>query len=416
MNGRTIVVVGAGPAGLVAGITAARRGASVIVIERNLRAGIKLALTGQGRCNITNAAPINGFFSHVNNGLPAVKTALRVFFRPQLREFLADSGISFTEEADGRIFPVGTDAKGLGDILVRLLAESGGKLKFGTMVTGFVREGDRVTAVEVQHPGCAPEAIACDAVILAAGGHTYVRTGSDGSGFALAASLGHGIIPPVPGLAALKCAGTRAASGAAIADARVVIWAGNRKVAQKEGSVLFTHEGLSGPAVLNASGAAARLLAEGSPCFVSVDPFPDIDEMTFDAQLLEAIEAGRNGTLFAVLRPFFGPALSTLILDHASLDGALRAGELSAKARKAIRLFVKPFRFEVTGTGGPESAMISVGGVDTAEVEPRTMRSRIVPNLHLCGEVLDVDADTGGFNLHCAFATGFLAARAATDI
>lgn len=415
MSERRIVIVGAGPAGLVAGIFAARRGAQVTIVERNLRAGAKLALTGQGRCNITNAAPLNGFFSHVNNGLPAVKTALRVFFRPQLRELLADSGISFAEEPDGRIFPVGTDAKGLGEILVRLFSESGGKLKYGTTVTGFSQENGLVTAVEVVHPGCAPEGIACDAVILAAGGYTYARTGSDGSGYALAAALGHTIITPVPGLAAIKCEGTRIASGASLADARVVIWAGDRKVAQKQGAVLFTHEGLSGPAILNISGAASRLLAEGTSCFVSVDPFSDVDELSFDERLLADIDAGRNGTLFSVLRPLFGPALTTCVLDYCSLEGAMRAGELSAKSRKAIRLFVKPFRFAVTGVGGPESAMIAVGGVNSTEIEPRTMRSKIVANLYLCGEVLDVDADTGGFNLHIACATGHLAARAACE-
>ncbi len=396
----------------MAALSAAKEGGSVLILERNCSPCVKLGLTGNGRCNITNAAPLNSFVSHVNKGQSLLKTALRVFFRPQLFGLFKPKGISFSEEDNGRIFPVETGARGLGQILVELAKEAGCEIKCGTIVKELLL--DKCEIAKVKYVSGGQELIAnCDAVVLCAGGISRPDTGSDGSGINLAEVLGHKIVSPAEALVPLLCDGTSSAAGASFADAVVKIIAEGRTASVKRGSVLFTHTGLSGPAILNISGTAARLVNQGKSVTVTIDPFPDIDEKTLDTVMLNFISSNGTKTVRHLAEKFLPHSIAILAIDKCELSGEVRCADMPASSRKNLRTSMKPFSFTVTGNAGADIAMSSSGGVAESEVDPKTMRSKKSRNLFFAGEVLDIDADTGGFNLHIAMATGNLAGRSA---
>lgn len=398
-----VIVIGGGAAGLAAAIRAATLHASTLLLERGPRAGRKLLLTGGGRCNLTVDRDAASFVADCGPAMRFLHNAIGRFDPSATRAWLKDLGVPTVREADGRCFPASGHALDVLRALEAAAHRAGVRTLCESRVTG-VRPCGGTLRVEVS--GTAHEA---RAVVLATGGRSYPRTGSSGDGCDLAAALGHRIVPPRPGEVPLLC-GPRwihDLSGLGLEDVAARFVQGKRSV-EARGALLFTHFGVSGPAVLDGSRLVARWFDDG-PVLLRVDLVPSRTAADLDADLAAAASAEGGRTLKSLLRAFVPDRLAAGLAIALLPKGDGPVARLPAAKRRAAAALLKGLELRVTGTRGFDEAVVTVGGVDTSEVHPATMESRIVPGLHFAGEVLDVDGPRGGYNLQIAFSTGHAA-------
>ncbi len=413
---RRIIVIGGGAAGLMAAGRAAQDGASVLLLEKMARPGRKLSITGNGRGNLTNTAPLPDFLRHFRAGSGFLRAAFGQFFSADLLALLDSIGVRAVVEEDGRVFPARGDAGDVADRLAGWARASGVTIQAGTRVTALRVEAGAIRGVEAVREGeDAARFYPAAAVILATGGASYPGTGSSGDGFRLAAAAGHTIVPPRPALVPLVTAGEVAPQlqGLSLRDARPALWIAGRKAAESGGDVLFTHYGLSGPAILRLSRDAVAALDARQPVEVRIDLFPALDDSALDARLLALLADHPRQQVHNLLGELLPERLIPVLLGLADIPPETAGGQLPAANRRRLRGLLKGLPFGVTGQRGFKEAIVTAGGVDTREIDPRTLGSRRVAGLYLAGEVLDIDADTGGFNLQAAFSTGWVAGRAA---
>ncbi len=406
-----VIVVGAGPAGLMAAGQAATAGAPVLLLEKMDRPGHKLGLTGNGRGNLSNTAPLEDLLAQFGPQGHFLRPALARFGCAGLRAFLLELGLPTVVEPDGRVYPASGRAQDVVDALWRWTAACGVVLQARAPVERLLVEGGRVEGValasgEVHH---------ARAVVLATGGASYPATGSSGDGYRLAAALGHTIVPIRPALVPLETAGDIAPrlQGLALQGETAHLWLDGRKRASASGDLLFTHFGLSGPLVLSLSRQVVDAVRQGRQVALSLDLRPDLDEGALDPLLRRALEGHGRQLVRTVLHGWLPRRLAALALEQAGIPADRRAHELAAAERRRLLRWLKDFRLEITGCRPWSEAQVTAGGVDTAEVDPRTMASRLVAGLYFAGEVLDVDAGSGGYNLQAAFSTGWAAGQAA---
>lgn len=401
----TVFVIGGGPAGLLAAATAASQGASVTLLERMDRPARKLRICGKGRGNIGNTAELTEFLGHFGRNFRFLRPAFAHFFTPQTIELLARLGVPTKVERGGRIFPESDTAQDLVDALLRHATSHGVTLRTGCRVREVNRHDDGFLV----HFGS--QALPCTHVILSTGGASYPATGSSGDGYELARALGHSITPLSPALVPLITAGDTAPrlQGLTLKNVRAALRVDNKKVDEKMGELLFTHFGLSGPIILSLSKAAARALQAGQKTEIHLDLKPALDPAKLDARLLRDINAHGLMHLENLLRGLMPPKLIPVCLDQNHLAADKPAHQITAVERRRLRDWLKDVRLTVTGHRPLREAIVTAGGVHLTEVNPKTMHSRLCPGLFLAGEVLDMDADTGGFNLQAALSTGYLA-------
>jgi predicted Rossmann fold flavoprotein len=404
-----IIVIGGGPSGLLAAATAASNGARTTLLERMDRPGRKLRICGKGRGNIGNTAPLNDFLTHFGRNFRFLRPALAHFFTPDTVDLLDRLGVPTKEERGGRLFPASDNAQDLVDAFVRHARDCGVTIRTGCRVSDLRRlaEGFEVTF--------GAERLKADRVILATGGASYPATGSTGDGYDLAKRLGHGITSIAPALIPLVTAGDTAKrlQGLSLRNVRAELRVDGKKAAEQMGEMLFTHFGLSGPIILTLSKAAVQALEQGSRTEVLVDLKPALEPAKLDARLQRDLNEHGKMHLENLLRGLMPPKLIPVCLDQTGLAGDKPANQISSEERKRLRIWLKELRFTVTGHRPLREAIITAGGVSLTEVNPKTMQSRICPGLFLAGEILDMDADTGGFNLQAALSTGHLAGLSA---
>lgn len=407
----SVIVIGGGPAGLLAAATAASRGARVTLLERMDRPARKLRICGKGRGNIGNTAPLDEFLSHFGRNFRFLRPALSHFFTPETVALLGSLGVEVKEERGGRLFPVSDSAQDLVDAFVRHARDAGVTIRTGCRVLG-IRPADGGFEVVF-----GAQTLRADRVVLATGGASYPATGSTGDGYALAESLGHSIAPIAPALIPLVTAGDVAPrlQGLSLKNVRAELRVDGKKAADQMGEMLFTHFGLSGPIILTLSKAAVQAVDQGRKTEILIDLKPALDPAKLDARLLR--DLGEHGKMHLenLLRGLMPPKLIPVCLEQTRLSGDKPAHQISAEERKRLRLWLKELRFTVSGYRPLREAIITSGGVTLAEVNPKTMQSRVCPGLFLAGEVLDMDADTGGFNLQAALSTGYLAGLGASE-
>ena len=407
-----IIVIGGGPSGLLAAATAASRGARTTLLERMDRPGRKLRICGKGRGNIGNTAPLNDFLTHFGKNFRFLRPALAHFFTPDTVDLLESLGVPTKEERGGRLFPVSDNAQDLVDAFVRHARSSGVTIRTGCRVSDIRRlaEGFEITF--------GSEKLKADRVILATGGASYPATGSTGDGYDLARRLGHGITTIAPALIPLVTAGDTAKrlQGLSLRNVRAELRVDGKKNAEQMGEMLFTHFGLSGPIILTLSKAAVQALEQGRKTEIHVDLKPALEPAKLDARLQRDLNEHGKMHLENLLRGLMPPKLIPVCLDQTGLAGDKPANQISSEERKRLRVWLKEVRFEVTGHRPLREAIVTAGGVSLTEVNPKTMQSRICPGLFLAGEVLDMDADTGGFNLQAALSTGHLAGLSAATV
>ena len=411
MKAYDLIVVGAGPAGLMAAGQAAKLGARTLLLEKMSRPAIKLLLTGKGRCNLTNTAPIDEALNEFNRSGRFLTQLYYHFYQTQLREFFDDLGVPTVEERGGRIFPKSQKSHDVADALIGWVVGNGAELSTETKVTQLLIKGNQIQGLSTSQGD-----YSCNKLILATGGKAYPGTGSTGDGYAFARQAGHTIQPLFPALVPLITRGkiARSLQGLTLKNTSISIIIDDKKRDQLFGELLFTHFGLSGPVILTASNQIVRALENRSAVLISIDLKPALKEDMLDKRLLRDIEnLGRKqfGTLLEGLLP---KKLIPVCCDQVEISRQKKISQISGKERKRLLEWLKGgFQFEVVGHKGFGEAIITAGGVDTREINSSTMESKIISGLYFAGEIIDIHANTGGYNLQAAFSTGWAAGRAA---
>ncbi len=410
MTRRKVIVIGGGAAGLMAAGQAAEAGAETLLLEKMKRPGRKICITGKGRCNITNIAGISDFISHFGKTGNFLRQAFARFFNKELMEFLDELGLKQVKERGGRVFPASGKAPDVLKVLLKWLKQSGVTIKESSPVEELIIEGDRITGVVTLG-----RKIPCDAVILATGGASYPVTGSTGDGYRLAGTAGHQIIPIRPALVPLVTAGNIAGRMADLnlRNIKVRMLVNGKKYKEAFGELVFSKFGLTGPVILTLSGYAVDAIQNGNQVTFAIDLKPALDENKLEARLLRDFASRGNDDFASFLRGLMPREMVPICLELTNIPADRKVHSISTKERRRLRAWLKDFRLEVTGFRPFAEAIVTAGGIDTKEVDPRTMESRLVKGLFLAGELLDIQGDTGGYNLQAAFSTGWLAGRSA---
>ncbi len=400
------IVIGGGAAGLLCAGYAARRGLSVLVAEGRERPARKILVTGKGRCNLTNNCSPEDFLKNVCSNPKFLYSAIWGYPPASTMALFEELGVPLKTERGNRVYPVSDSARSIADALVGFAKNSGAKILQAKVAEILLEEG---RAVGVRTTG--GEEYRGRNIVLAAGGMSYPGTGSDGSGFALARQAGHTITPLRGSLVPILCAGDCCGRMAGLSLKNVTLTLreeGKKKpVFQELGEMLFTHQGVSGPLVLSASALMRKPAGEYR---LFIDMKPALDPAQLDARLLRDFSESPNRDLGNVLSSLLPRAFVLPALEAAELLPDRKVREVTREERRRLGERVKAFPLVPTALGPVEEAVVTAGGVKVSEVDPKTMASRLVPGLYFAGEVLDVDARTGGFNLQIAFATGYAAA------
>ena len=398
------IVIGGGPAGMFAAITAARQGSRVLLLERNDRLGKKLLITGKGRCNVTNNCSAQEVQQNTPRNGRFLFSALAAFPPEKAMAFFEENGCALKTERGNRVFPVTDKAISVLDCLQGQLRRWNVTVKTAR-VKQILAENGQVTGVRTQN-----ETIPASWVILATGGASYPTTGSTGDGYAMAAELGHTIVPAEGSLVPLETAGSDAQDmqGLSLRNVGIKLLNAKGKVLYKDfGELLFTHFGISGPTVLSAS---CHLKGEG--CRLVIDMKPALEDAKLDERIQRDLEMYKNRAMENALIDLLPRSMIPVVLRRLELDPSLQANSLTKQKRRALVELLKGFSLEITGKRPVAEAIITSGGVKTGEIDPKTMESKKVAGLYFAGEVIDCDAYTGGFNLQIAWATAFAAGMA----
>lgn len=405
-----VIVIGGGAAGVIAAGIAAADGAEVLVLEKMPRPLLKLGISGKGRCNLTNTAPVPEFISHFGPNGRFLRQAFHRFFSAELQAMLQQIGVRVTTERGGRVFPASGKALDVVRALRRWAEKSGADIQIGTGVDALLVQDGRIAGVQcdgIDYPA--------SRVILASGGASYPATGSSGEGYALALKVGHHVIDPRPALVPLVSSGidNAALNSLALRNAGVSLYVAGKKQADAFGELTFTQDGVSGPVILTLSLAAVDALQGGKTVRLEIDLKPALDDKKLDARLIRDFAKRTHEPLHSILRGLLPRELVKVCLEQTGVNPEQLGHSVTAAQRKKLRHWLKHFSVEIRAHRPIEEAIVTAGGVDVREVDPRSMESRIVPGLYFAGEVLDLQADTGGYNLQAAFSTGWLAGTSA---
>ena len=399
------IVIGGGPAGMFAAITAAGRGQRVLLLERNDRLGKKLLITGKGRCNVTNDCSGQEVLQNTPRNGKFLYSAMNAFPPEKTMAFFEENGCGLKTERGNRVFPVTDKSQSVLECLQKELRRQQVTVKTARVKEILTEEG-RVVGVKIQN-----ETIRSSWVILATGGASYPTTGSTGDGYAMAETLGHTVVTPQGSLVPLETAGTDAQDmqGLSLRNCGVKLLNAKGKVLYKDfGELLFTHFGVSGPTVLSAS---CHLKGDG--CRLVIDLKPALEENKLDDRIQRDLELYKNRTMENALTDLLPRSMIPVILRRLEIDPELQANSLTRQKRRALVELLKAFSLEITGKRPVAEAIITSGGIKVSEIDPKTMQSKKVPGLYFAGEVIDCDAYTGGFNLQIAWATACAAGMAA---
>jgi predicted Rossmann fold flavoprotein len=409
-----IVVVGAGPAGLIAAARAAQLGKRVLLIEKMSQPGRKLLITGKGRCNITNDAPISEFIKHIKPNGRFLKFAFSQFFSKDIIEILNLSGVETVVERGGRLFPASNKAADVLQALLSQAQKAGVEIYNNCPLERILCNENGICGVEILNNNRL-EQVETSKLILCTGGKSYPATGSTGDGFAFAEKLGHKIVPLRPSLVPLVTSGDLAEKlqGLSLKNVKAVVWVNGKKAQEDFGEMLFTHFGLSGPIILSLSRLVVDELQKRSTVELSIDLKPALDDLQLDARLLRDLNEHGKMHLDNIAKLWLPAKLIPIFLDLCGLKPDKDGNQVTSAERKKIRLIMKDLRFTVKGNRSFKEAIITAGGVATEQIDAKTMESKLVKGLYFAGEIIDLDADTGGFNLQIAYSTAWVAASAA---
>lgn len=402
MAGRDVIVVGGGAAGMFAAIAAAECGCRVRLLEKNDKLGKKLAITGKGRCNVTNDCTAQEVLQNVPRNPKFLFSAMRAFPPEKTKEFFESRGCPLKTERGQRVFPQSDEAQSIVRTLKTALRKSGVRVEQAE-VTEFLIQDGKCCGVKT-----GSRERKADAVILATGGKSYPLTGSTGDGYRFAEAVGHTVIPPRGSLVPLEEEGhvCAMAQGLSLRNVQLRLLGPKSKLLYSDfGELLFTHFGLSGPLVLSASAH----MKPDDRCRIFLDLKPALDEAALDARILRDFEKYKNRNFENALCDLYPAKLIPVMIERSGIPPATKVNSVTKAQRKKLCDITKSFEIPIRGMRPVEEAIITAGGIRTAEIDPATMESKCAPGLFFAGEIIDCDAYTGGFNLQIAWATGYAA-------
>ncbi len=406
-----ILVAGGGAAGMMAALFAARAGASVTLLERNEKLGKKIYITGKGRCNLTNDCSLEEFLRQVPRNPRFLYGALNRFGPQDMMALMEEAGCPVEVQRGQRVFPRSEKASDVIRALARLMEQAGVRVRLHSRIQSLIVQEGRAAGVVLENG----EGLEADAVILALGGQSYPMTGSTGDGYALAREAGHHVLPPEAVLSALETVEDwpRALQGLALKNVRLTLRSGRKTLYTELGEMLFTHFGISGPLVLEMS---CHLPAELAQAQVTLDLKPGLTPQQLDLRLQRDFAAQPRKQLQNVLPGLLPLRLSALFPDLAGVSGERICGQITRGEREQLGAALKALPITLRARRPLAEAIVTRGGVDVKEIQPATMESKLLPGLYFAGEMIDVDAHTGGFNLQIAFSTGALAGSSAAGM
>jgi len=401
-----IIVIGGGPAGMMAAVTAAMQGASVTLIEKNKDLGKKLLITGKGRCNVTNFCDEQTLLSNVVHNPKFLYSAFFRFNTKDTMSFFENLGIDLKVERGGRVFPTSDRALDIRDAFALFVSDCGVELICDNVLSVFTSDND-VTVCGQKGKYSAKRCI------IATGGLSYPETGSTGDGYVFAQKIGHKIVPPTPSLIGLRCKENfcRDLSGITLKNISLSFYLGKEKIYEDFGELLFTHVGVSGPIVLSASAHYDCF----KDAYVHINFKPALSTEQLDKRLLREFENSPNKTVINALDGILPKRLLPIALSRANVASEQKVHQITKLQREHIIAQLTDFKIQLIGKEDIKRAIITAGGVSVDEVSPKTMASKLCDRIFFAGEILDVDAYTGGFNLQIAFSTGYVAGMSAVE-
>lgn len=397
-----VVVIGAGPAGMMAAMTAAKEN-EVVLLDGNERVGKKLFITGKGRCNVTNAKEISEFFDYIPGNPYFLYSALYTFTNEDTMAFFEEQGIKLKVERGGRVFPESDKSSDIIKGLLNGLHKAGVKVCLNSKVTDIVTSGNKIESVIINNS----EKVKGDYFIIATGGASYPLTGSRGEGQDFVKKMGHNIIELKPSLVPIeiKDQWVKDLMGLSLKNVEVSIKEGKKVLYKNRGEMIFTHFGISGPLILSGS----RFVKEGTKSTLHIDLKPAMNESELDKRVQKDFKKYINKDLKNALDELLPKKLIPVVINLANIDENKKVHDITKEERRDLVNTLKDMSMDIKGLRSIAEAIVTAGGVDTKEIDPSTMKSKIIENLSFAGEVIDVDAFTGGYNVQVALATGFLA-------
>jgi predicted Rossmann fold flavoprotein len=406
MKNWDVIIIGAGPAGLLAAGRAAETGCKVLILEKMRQEGRKLMITGKGRCNITNSAEIGEFITHVFPKGKFLRNAFSQYFSADIIALLEEQGLDVTLERGGRYFPTNNKAPDVLKAILKWVNQLGVEIYTGYQVEKLIVEDGEIKGLQANG-----KIFEANKVIIATGGKSYPATGSTGDGYELARRVGHKIKKVIPALVPVETEGQTAKrlQGLNLKNVKAVVWVNGKKYGEAFGEMIFTHFGLSGPIILTLSRIMVTELQNGNKVEVSIDLKPALDEQKLDRRLLRDLNEHGKKRISNIFRLWLPSSMVPVFIDILELDPDKECHQVSSKERKQIRHLMKNFVLKVSHHRSFKEAIITAGGISTDEIRPKTMESKLIKGLFFAGEVIDLDAETGGYNLQIAYSTGWLA-------
>ena len=399
-----IAVVGGGPAGMMAALTAAECGADVTLYEKNEKLGKKLYISGKGRCNLTNDCAAREFFPNVATNAKFLYGAVNKFTPQDVMNFCAERGLMLKTERGNRVFPASDKSSDVIKLFATELRKSGVKVCLNSEILGLVYQKNGFSLTTIT------DIVAFDRVIIATGGVSYSATGSTGDGYKFAKNFGHSIVALKPALCRILCGGTQQLEGLSLKNVEVSLTDGIGKVLESEfGEMLFTDDGVSGPTVLTLSSRINKL--QKGDFRISIDLKPALDEEKLDARVLRDFSERMNKDFINSLDALLPERLIKAVAEQSGIPFDKKVHQITSAERAALVKSIKGLTFPYVGLDNIEYGIVTSGGVDVREINPSTMESKLQSGLYFCGEVMDVDGYTGGFNIQIALSTGYVAGQ-----
>lgn len=402
-----VLVVGGGAAGMLAAIVAARNGHKVILLEKNEKLGKKLFITGKGRCNLTNACDRDTFFGQVVTNPKFLYKAFATFSNYDAMDFFEQLGLAIKTERGNRVFPESDKSSDVIAVMRRELERQSVDVRYLNEVTGITVKNNSFYSLQIK----GKEEITGDSVIITTGGLSYPMTGSTGDGFRFAKTMGHTVTKMYPSLVPVhvKESYVKDLMGLSLKNVRVEITSGSKTVYSDFGELLFTHFGVSGPVILSASSYIIPYLDRQDPLQLSIDLKPALSEEQLDARILRDFEEFKNKQFKNSLEHLLPNKLIDVIIRLSCIDSEKKVNSITKEERLRLVRLLKNLTFGITRLSDYNQAVITKGGINIKEINPSTMESKLIKNVYFAGEILDVDALTGGFNLQIAWSTAYLA-------
>lgn len=410
-----VIVIGGGAAGMIAAITSSNEGNDVTLIEKTSSLGNKIKITGKGRCNITFDGDIEDFKNNIVKNFKFMYSSFNAFSNVDVVNYFNKLGVKTKIERGGRVFPVSDDANEVVKVLKDELNKKHVNIIYNVSVDDFILDNNKIKALKLSNN----KIIECDKCIIATGGKSYPKTGSSGDGYMYAKKLGHKIVDLKPGLVPLRSNDSicKLLQGLSLKNVTLSLkYKGGKEIYKEFGEMMFSHFGITGPIVLSASSKLNRVenvdnLMQNSDIIASIDLKPALDDDTLDKRICRDFEKYTNKEFKNSLDDLLPKKLIPVIIELSGIDENKKVNQITKEERKRLVKLLKNLQITITGFMPFDIAVITSGGVDVKDINPKTMESKIVKGIYFAGEILDVDAYTGGFNLQIAFSTGYAAGK-----